>query len=287
MVRRPPQQPTPPDEPALKGTKARAKELIDRAQQDTSELLTQADEVDDPETDEEWTHTVERWDARTTMALRTVFDGPWPDEFEAAATRGIYRQVGQSALQTLEYRKAALRRGIHMLHSIEERMDFLVEPGAAVESSPRTPGGSQVFVVHGHDRELRERVARLLERLDLEPVILEEQTDGGRTIIEKFEQHALNVGFAVVLMTPDDVGAKAGDPVPETANRGRQNVVLELGYFMGTLGRSRVAALCGQEIERPSDIHGVLYIDVTRDGWELRLAKEMRDAGLAVDLNQL
>ena len=88
-------------------------------------------------------------------------------------------------------------------------------------------------------------------------------------------------------MTADDIGATAGEPFPGTPNRARQNVVLELGYFMGTLGRSRVAAVCDERIERPSDIHGVLYIDVSRDGWELRLAKEMRDAGLPIDLNRL
>ena len=143
--------------------------------------------------------------------------------------------------------------------------------------------------MHGHDRELRERVARLLHRLDLTPlVILEEQPDGGRTILEKFEQNALAVGVnAVVLLTPDDVGAAAGEELPPSANRARQNVILELGYFMGALGRSNVAALCSDEIERPSDIHGLLYIDISRVGWELRLAKEMRDAGLPVDLNKL
>ncbi|MEA2364360.1 MAG: hypothetical protein QOD71_3505 [Thermoleophilaceae bacterium] len=287
MAKRPPGQEDPPQGPALTGTTARAKELIDRARQEASELLTHADQVNNLEAYEAWTHTVERWDARTKMALQTVFDGPWPEEFERAATGRMFRRVGQSPDETLEYRKEAVRRGVHMLDSIEERMEFLAEQGAVVESSPRTPGGRQVFVVHGHDRETRERVARLLEQLDLEPVILEEQTDRGRTIIEKFEQHALNVGFAVVLMTPDDVAAKVGNPVPETPNRARQNVVLELGYFIGALGRSRVVALCAEGIERPSDIHGVLYIDISREGWELRLAKEMRDAELPVDLNRL
>ena len=169
MPRSRPQPSTPPVEPALKATKARAKEIIDRARQQASALLTQADQVDNYEAYETWTHTVERWDARTKMALQTVFEGAWPDDFESAATGRIYRHVAQSNDDTLEYRKEAVRRGMHMLASIEERMDFLVEPGAVVESSPRTPGGSQVFVVHGHDRGLRDRVARLLERLDLIP----------------------------------------------------------------------------------------------------------------------
>jgi predicted nucleotide-binding protein len=91
----------------------------------------------------------------------------------------------------------------------------------------------------------------------------------------------------VVLLTPDDVGRSATEAEPEGPNRARQNVILELGYFMGALKRARVAALCTDVVERPSDIHGLLYIDVSQDGWELRLAREMRDAGLPVDLNKL
>jgi predicted nucleotide-binding protein len=118
-------------------------------------------------------------------------------------------------------------------------------------------------------------------------VILEEQPDGGRTIIEKCEHNALAVGFALVLLTPDDVGTKAGEDLPAEPNRARQNVIPELGYFMGSLGRSKVAALTTDSVERPSDIHRLLYIDVSRDDWELRLAKKMRDAGMPVDLNLL
>lgn len=279
--------PPPPDEPVLKATKGRAKELPDRGRSEGTDLLNEADRMTSAESFGEWTHLVERWDARTKMALQSVFDGPWPDEFEDAATRGIFRQVGQTADDTLDYRREAIRRAIHTLTSIEERMVFLEEPDAAVEARPRTPGGSEVFVEHGHDRELRERVARLLQRLDLTPVILEEQPDGGRTILEKFEHNALAVGYAVVLLTPDDVGAAAGEDQPPSANRARQNVILELGYCMGALGRSNVAALCSDEIERPSDIHGLLYIDLSHGGWELRLARELRDAGLPVDLNKL
>jgi predicted nucleotide-binding protein len=215
-----------------------------------------------------------------------VFDGKWPDDFAFRAGH-VDRVVGQEPSETFWYGQDATRDGINILRSLDERLEFLEEPGAVVEARPGASGGHEVFVVHGHDRELRERVARLLERLGLAPIILEERADRGRTIIEKFEQHALDVGFAVVLLTPDDVGAAVGKSVPAAGNRARQNVVLELGYFMASLGRARVAALCTEAVERPSDIHGLLYIDVSQDGWELRLAKEMRDAGLPVDLNRL
>jgi predicted nucleotide-binding protein len=277
----------PPEDPALKGTKSGAKELLDRARAEAAELIAQAAEVNNPETYEEWTHAVERWDARTKMGLQSIFAGPWPDEFEGAATGRIFRNVGQTEDETFSYRQEAIRRGVHELTSIEERMEFLEEPGIEVEARPATSGGRQVFVVHGHNRELRERVARLPEQLDLEPIVLEEQPDGGRTVIEKFEDHALDVGYAVALLTPDDVGAAASEPVPSDPNRARQNVLLELGYFMGTLGRPRVAALCSNVVERPSEIHGLLYIDVSQEGWDLRLAREMAAVGLPVDLNRL
>lgn len=145
--------------------------------------------------------------------------------------------------------------------------------------------GSKVFLVHGHDESARETTARFLEKLDLDPVILHEQPSSGRTIIEKVEQYS-EVAFAVVLLTPDDVGAKRGSE-PELAPRARQNVILELGYFLGKLGRKHVAALIKDTVEKPSDFDGVVYIQMDAAGaWKLQLAREMKAAGLNVDLNK-
>jgi predicted nucleotide-binding protein len=176
-----------------------------------------------------------------------------------------------------------VRDAIGMLEAFVEDLEE-TEP-AAEEGA--TPPGRQVFVVHGRDEGVREQVARLLEKLGLEPIILQEQTDQGRTLIEKFEQHALEVGYAVILLTPDDFGRGPDDSDwPDDPNRARQNVILELGYFMGSLGRSRTAALYAHGTDLPSDIHGMLYIPLD-SSWEVRLAKEMRDAGLPIDLNRL
>jgi len=143
----------------------------------------------------------------------------------------------------------------------------------------------EVFVVHGHDDALRSEVCRLLERLDLVPVVLSEQPDRGRVLIEKFEQHA-DVAYAVVLLTPDDEGrlGNAGELKP----RARQNVVFELGFFCGKLGRHRVCALVKNDVEFPSDIQGFVYKRADDAGaWRFQLAKEIKDAGLNVDLNKL
>ncbi len=158
-----------------------------------------------------------------------------------------------------------------------------MEPAPAESRGPVTVARN-VFLVHGHDKAVTESAARFLEKLDLHPIILHEQPSMGRTVIEKFEAHA-DVGFAVVLLTPDDVGGLASSGKLEP--RARQNVILELGYFIGRLGRSRVCALYVEEVEIPSDIHGVVYVPYdAAGGWRLKLASEIRAAGLPVDMNR-
>lgn len=296
VARRRAPTPDPPEEPSLKVTKARANDLINRAMGEGRDLLDAASSITREEELNEWLEARERWEARTKAALDSVFRGPWPTDFVRKASH-IYRVVSQDPGETLEYGQDATRDAVNELQSLDERLEFLDEPvgqpnpyaapGQVPDEPRRARGGSEVFVVHGHDLALRDRVARLIQRLGLTPVILEEQSSGGLTIIEKFERHAGVVGFAVVLLTPDDVGAAAGQPVPDKANRARQNVVLELGYFMGKLGRSHVAALCTEAVERPSDIDGLVYIDPDREDWQFRLAKEIKDAGLPVNLNDL
>ena len=155
------------------------------------------------------------------------------------------------------------------------------------EVKPKT---NQIFVVHGHDEGMKEAVARTLKNIGLEPIILHEQANRGKTIIEKFETCSENVSFAVVLLSPDDKGYKA-DQEPESASyRARQNVILELGYFLGKLGRENVCALLKTEenFEFPSDIFGSLYTPYdSNSGWKLALAKELKVAGYDIDFGKL
>ena len=140
--------------------------------------------------------------------------------------------------------------------------------------------------MHGHDEEAKYSLARFLERLGIEVVILHEQPNQGRTIIEIFEDYS-DVGFAVVLLTPDDIGGRAND-LDGLLPRTRQNVIFELGFFIGALGRERVCALHKGEVEIPSDFSGVLWIRMDGEGaWQLKLARELKAAGFAVDLNKL
>ncbi len=143
---------------------------------------------------------------------------------------------------------------------------------------------NKVFIVHGRDNELKESVARFVEKMGLEAIILHEQANAGRTIIEKFE-NAADVGFAIVLLTPDDVGGLTNS---ELQPRARQNVVFELGYFIGNLGRNHVAALIKDNVEIPSDISGVVYIGIDMQGfWKMAVAKELKACGYDIDLNKL
>ena len=144
--------------------------------------------------------------------------------------------------------------------------------------------GRKVFVVHGHDNEAKESTARFLEKLKLEPIVLHEQANSGRTVIEKFEVYSEDVAFAVVLLTPDDLGksAKAG---ASARPRARQNVILELGYFLGRLGRTKVCALYKGGVELPSDYQGVLYIEIDEAGaWKTKLAQELIQAKITIEL---
>ncbi|HRI85512.1 MAG TPA: nucleotide-binding protein [Ignavibacteria bacterium] len=145
---------------------------------------------------------------------------------------------------------------------------------------------NKIFIVHGHDNEMKETVARFLKKIDLEPIILHEQSNKGNTIIEKFEENS-NVPYAVVLMSPDDVG-NSKENKHNLLNRARQNVIFELGYFLGKLGRSNVCVLLKDEVEKPSDYDGIIYIQFdNHHGWNLKLAKELKNSGLKIDMNKI
>ncbi|WFS17281.1 nucleotide-binding protein [Pseudomonas sp. 905_Psudmo1] len=148
----------------------------------------------------------------------------------------------------------------------------------------KPPFSNKVFIVHGHDDGARESVARFLERIGLEAIILHEQANQGRTVIEKVVAHG-DVGFAVVLLTPDDEGcAKGATPEP----RARQNVLLELGYFIGRLGRDKVCALKRGTLEIPSDFAGVVWETMDNSGgWKQSLARELAAAGHDIDWNKV
>jgi predicted nucleotide-binding protein len=273
--------------PRLRVSRARAQEVIDDAIVEATELVERA-ESNQPY--QEWRDDWQRWVTRNTTALRSVFDGPeLPAEFEGAATKRIARQIGQSENATFLHTVEAVRRSINVLRSIAERLDYAEGPPEeqVVHRPAPSVDSSKVFVVHGRDVGIRAQVENCLRRLDLEPIVLEAASNQGRTIIEKFEQETIDVAFAVVVMSADDFGKGPDEQGwPTEPNRARQNVILELGYFMGALGRERVAALVSPGVEQPSDVHGIVYIPFG-GGWDVLLTRELGAAGLPVDLNKL
>jgi len=139
-----------------------------------------------------------------------------------------------------------------------------------------------IFLVHGHDTGLREKVENQLRRWisPVEVVILDQQASRGQTLVEKFEEHAGTATFAIVLATPDDEG-KARDAT-QLKPRARQNVVFEMGYFFAMLGRGRVAVV-NTGVEQPSDVAGIAYIDLNLSDWRQRLGRELNAAGIQGD----
>lgn len=159
-------------------------------------------------------------------------------------------------------------------------------PAKILESdpSPKHSGYSnQVFIVHGRDEGPREAVANVLTLLGLVPIILNQQANRGMSVIEKIEAHD-KVGYAVVLLTPDDVGSLKGENLRD---RARQNVIMELGYFIGKLGRARVSAFIKSNVEIPTDWAGVINerYDDLNGAWKFLLARELKAAGYNVDMN--
>ena len=169
------------------------------------------------------------------------------------------------------------------LENILETMEE--ENGSSVsisDSEANIQKYDKVFIVHGHDGELKQSVARIIEKQGIEAIILSEQANKGRTIIEKFEAYS-DVSGAICLFTADDFGRAKKDSSDNI--RARQNVVLETGYFMGKLGRDHIVILADNGIEMPSDLSGVVYTDTK--SWKIDLLKELKAMGYTVDFNKL
>ncbi len=237
--------------------------------------------------------SLKKWDDYNSTFLRKLFsDESVADKYDAAISFTTYSSISDYSKKLSSFYRIKMRE----LNSIKERMKLYSSFTQATSTvvSSITPPGNKVFIVHGHDDATKETVARFLEKLDLDVVILHEKPDKGNTIIEKLEANSseVDIGYAVVLLTPDDVGAakskinKSGSDLP-LLDRARQNVVFELGYFISKLGRPRVHALHVEGVELPSDYHGVLYTPLDKAGsWKLKIAREIKAAGIHLDLNK-
>ena len=233
----------------------------------------------------------EKWRRDTEVAISNTFGGKpkyakdftdiryipifFHSNMPASEDQGAYVRGLESAASMIE----------SMIDEIKEYWEDDDQPMAAPSDGANGPEiTNEVFVVHGRDEGAKETVARFLTKLGLEPIVLHEKPNQGRTIIEKFEQYA-KVGFAVVLLTPDDSCADTHQ-LGSSRPRPRQNVILELGFFLGKLGRHRTCALRKGDVEIPSDYNRILYIPMDDQAWQLELVRELKQAGLDVDANR-
>ena len=185
--------------------------------------------------------------------------------------------------KNITLQKERIREKINGLKSISDKLELFKM--TSMNENKNDYDNNKVFIVHGHDNETKQMVARVIEKLDLTPVILHEQPNEGQTIIEKLEKHS-DVGFAFVILSPDDEGKAIN--AKELKKRARQNVLVELGYFIGKLGRKRVCPLHVPEVEIPSDFDGVLYIPIDGAGsWKIKIVQELQNIGYNVDANKL
>jgi predicted nucleotide-binding protein len=234
----------------------------------------------------------EGWRTATEVALRTVMGDGSPLLAQFHRVRYSPR-VSYSGMDTSGYRPAGVKMVIAILEAakrelaLREELEQVVQTEESPEEKATAAEHGRVFIVHGHDEARKHELFRVLQDVTgAKPIILHEQPSGGRGILEKLEAYAASAGFAVALLTADDLG-RAKDAEGE-ASRARQNVVFEAGYFAGRLGRARVVLLHEAGVELPSDLYGIVYVPLDAAGaWKMKLAHEMASEGLTVDWSGL
>ncbi|WP_139921103.1 TIR domain-containing protein [Hymenobacter sp. DG01] len=160
----------------------------------------------------------------------------------------------------------------------EKAVEDIINANPEIEEKPKKSKNDTVFIIHGHDNELKMSIQLLLNRAGVNSIVLHEQADKGRTIIDKLVEETEVAGYAIALLTPDDLTTTGN-------NRARQNVIMEIGYFLGKLGKSRLRMIVKGDVEIPSDLQGILYEKYDSAGaWKVKLMKEMQAVGIYVDI---
>jgi predicted nucleotide-binding protein len=243
---------------------------------------------------EELKNDYSKWDSFNSELLRRLFTTE-----EAAKEYDVWGVMSVSMYEESLGEQIAdaykdIDKKIHRLDSIIERLELIplaiqVAPAADAALPPSAhPRSKKVFVVHGHDEVAKTSLEVFLHEIGLEPVVLHRQADEGLTVIEKFEKHS-EVGYAFILLTPDEVAylaAEASKPEADrkTEFRARPNVIFEFGYFVGKLGRSRVCCLYTGNVSLPSDISGMIYKKYEKNIEEVAYSviKDLKASGYGV-----
>lgn len=222
------------------------------------------------------------WKTRAINVIRTLTEDTSPATKLTVKALGIATEGNYS--DKFEELRAILLKALQLcLDAVEN--DAYGELRKAASTADSAALSNKVFVVHGHDATLKVDVERFVHEVGLEPVVLHRQADHGKTLIEKFE-HYSDVGYAFILLTPDDVAyPQSQESLPKDKRtfelRARQNVIFEFGFFVGRLGRSRVCCLYKGEVILPSDLNGLVYkkIEDSLDQQAYSIIKELKAVG--------
>lgn len=185
---------------------------------------------------------------------------------------------------------------------LSEKLELLLSGGTgstqtaspvAAVAPAKVEAKGKVFVVHGHDQTSREQLELVLHKLGLDPFVLQNTGGAGLTIIEALEKEigpgAAEVKFGIVLLTPDDFGYAKADGADKAQPRARQNVVLEMGMLLSSIGRKNVAILKKGHVDVPSDAQGILYLGFNDHVKEVvpRLVDRLTAAGFVLDSSNI
>lgn len=234
-----------------------------------------------------------KWEAFNTELLKRIFTTSEPsDEYSFYGISFGADSLGEMIADLFK----DIDGKIHRIDSIIDRLELIpVTRTAAVTEAPIIRGAAassrvsnKVFVVHGHDEVAKTNLEVFLHENKLEPIVLHRQADEGMTIIEKFEKHG-DVGYAFILLTPDEIAYLAADEKKPDAERrkefrARPNVIFEFGYFVGRLGRARVCCLYSGDVTVPSDLSGMVYkrYDKSIEEVAYPILKDLRASGYSV-----
>jgi predicted nucleotide-binding protein len=227
-------------------------------------------------------HEYNSWVAKVDTVLLTIFGKNSP-VYEMYKKNENYKVLGNDSDKfenQISKILGAITAGIELLSFMSNQS----------KEEDKFKGNNKVFIVHGHDEQLKNQTSVFLSSLGLEPIVLHRQADEGMTVIEKFEKHS-NVGFAFVLLTPDDIGypvkeEQESDQDRSKEARARQNVIFEFGYFVGKLGRGRVCCLYKEGVTLPNDVSGYLYKKVNQDIEEVAFSilKDLKAVGIEASI---
>lgn len=234
------------------------------------------------------------WDDYNNELLRSVFNNA-ENEYHNSYTNsgsmvGVHEVLLGANIYNHEYKfKTSIQRieaKLQELESLMKKAELIPigeaeMPSRTVKSFSNSIQKPTVFIIHGHDEEMKRSVQLFLNRGEIQDVVLHEQPDKNRTVIEKLIDEGSAADYVIALLSPDDVQE-------DGSMRARQNVILEIGYFIGKLGRERVRLLRREGTVIPSDLHGILYENYDKDGaWRIKILKEIQASGININIDKI